>query len=540
MIVAFTLVFALVAYAYSAHKIPYYESTAELLYSPQLNVSDPLGQNVDPTVGELQLQDAAATITRPQIAKQVATLTSDVGASSGASVSAAVTNTAPGASGSSDNAVAVTVESTDPDVSAKLANAYAQAFVAYSLSGERARLRAAQTVVSAQLKTLAPSSADYATLSLDQQDLEILAATATGDFTLAVPASPASAPVWPKPKKTAAEGALFGLVCGIVLAFLRERLDVRLHSRQEVSEITGLPVLGRIGTIPAAALARGPLVVASGSDDRTAEAIRLLRTNLQFASLGEKNRALAVMSARRGEGKSLLAANLAVSLALAGERVALIDADLRQPRAHALFGLSNTRGVSSVIAGLCSLDEALQTWHLDAPRVVLREGQSLQGAIDGQGPLLKLLTSGPLPPNPSEMVGSQGFQTLVCELAVDFDYVVIDSPALLAVGDAVALTPVVDGIVLLVNMKLVDRPTLEETGERLRRLSCTKLGVVVAREPGKTQAHRYRYDTGDRHSGGGEPKPSASQRGRGRRIHDWVVNTRLTRPARWFEHTGKS
>lgn len=258
MIVALTLVFTLAAYAYSSHKTPYYESTAELLYSPQLNISDPLGQNVDPTVGELQLQNAAASITRPQIAKQVATLTSDAGASSGASVSAAVANTAPGTSGSSANAVAVTVESADPDVSAKLANAYAQAFVAYSLGSERARLRAAQTVVSAQLKTLAPSSAEYATLSLDQQDLEILAATATGDFTLAVRASPASTPVWPKPKKTTAEGALFGLVCGIALAFLRERLDVRLHSRREVSEITGLPVLGRLGTIPAAALARGP------------------------------------------------------------------------------------------------------------------------------------------------------------------------------------------------------------------------------------------------------------------------------------------
>ncbi len=135
-----------------------------------------------------------------------------------------------------------------------------------------------------------------------------------------------------------------------------------------------MPVIGRIAKIPVEALAKGQLVVLSEADGRAAESIRVLRSNLQFASLGEDNRVLMVMSAQKGEGKSLLTANLAASLALAGKKVVLVDADLRRPRVHSVFGVRNTHGVSSVIAGFCSLDDALQTYDLESPRAVTVRG----------------------------------------------------------------------------------------------------------------------------------------------------------------------
>ena len=488
LIVGCTVAVAVVAYAYSSHLTPLYESTAQLLYTPQLNISDPLGQSyVDPSAENAQIDNAVTIMTGPQIAKGVAALTSNSSALGGYTVSTATTSTGVTASTTVDNGLAVTVSSPDPYRSARLANAYAQALVNYSKDSDRASLSAAQAVLSAQLKTVTPSSSDHAVITEDLHDLEILSAMASGDYTLGAPAQPWSIPVSPKPKRSAEMGALFGLVLGIALGSLRERLDTRVRSRQEVSAITGLPIIGRLGGISPEVLARSHLVVTSGADGRASEAIRTLRSNLSYVSLGEENRVLMVMSARQGEGKSLLTSNLAAALALAGKRVALVDADLRGPRIDSIFGRRNILGVSSVVAGLCTLDEALQTCALKAAHtVVVRGDGSTRPATDEEGSVpLTLLTSGPIPPNPAEVVASERFAELVRELATrEFDYVLVDAPAFLVVSDATAPASMADGVVLLVNMKLVDRPTLAEARDYLGRLKARKLGVVTVMEPG--------------------------------------------------------
>jgi Mrp family chromosome partitioning ATPase/capsular polysaccharide biosynthesis protein len=493
LILACTLAVAGAAYAYSAHKTPYYESSVQILYTPQFDYSDPLGTTyVDPTTQELEIENAAALVTGPTIRARMVALAGKA-AGYDYSVSAAVTNTASGASVSTDNGIAVTVDSTAPRLSATLANAYASALVGYSLDDEKTRLNAAIAVVTAQLKTLPRTSPDYSTLASDLQNDEVLLATATGDFTVAAPASPSFVPVSPRTKRTAEMGLVLGLALGIAVAFLRERLDTAVRSSQEVAEITGLPVIGRIGKIPAAVLAAGPLVVTEAGDVRTVEAIRVLRSNLQFAALGEQNRVMSLMSAQRGEGKSLLTANLAAALALAGKNVAVIDADLRQPRLHAIFAVPNTGGVSSVVAGLSSLDAALQTYQVSPTVHVADQAQPARDATGSAAPpVLTLLTAGPLPPNPGEIVASPRFQGLVAEVAGrGFDYVFVDAPALLAVGDATAIAPVVDGVVLLANLKVTDRPTLEEVCEHLSHLPCKKLGVVTVMEPREQAASSY-------------------------------------------------
>jgi Mrp family chromosome partitioning ATPase/capsular polysaccharide biosynthesis protein len=496
LIAALTVVLGVAAYAYSASKTPMYEASAQLLYAPQVNVSDPLSTAyTDQTTEELQMQSAVTIITGPDVDKLVMAQIGNPGVLPDYSVSAAVTTSDTQASTPVDNGVAVTVDSSNAQWAAKLANAYANQFVAYSADSDRKRLVAAEAVVSAQLTKAQPSSYDYTLLTQDLHDLKILAATTTGDFSMAVPAYAPGAPYSPRSKRSAAMGAVLGLVLGIGFSFLREKLDTRLHSHHEVSQITNMPVIGRVAKIPAEALAKGQLVVMSEADGRAAESLRVLRSNLQFASLGEENRVLMVMSAQKGEGKSLLTSNLAASLALAGKNVMLVDADLRRPRIHSIFGTSNAHGVSSVIAGFCSLDDALQTYNLGGPKVVTMggNGQEPQGmGVDGLS-RLTLLTSGPMPPNPGEMVASRRFAALIRELAdKGFDYVLVDSPAFMAVGDAAALAAVADAIVLLVNMKMMNKPMLEEAREFLKPLPPTKLGVVTVMDSvGKGERYHY-------------------------------------------------
>ena len=500
LIAVLTIALGGLAYAYAASKTPMYEATAQLLYVPQLDVTNPLSQgSFDPNAQELQMQSAVTIITSPVIDGRVAAQLGARGVLPPHSVAAAITTSDAQSSNPTENGVAVTVDSTDPRWAARLANAYAATFASYRMQGDRARYQAAQAVVAAKLRQYVTpaekASSDYVMLSSALQNLQILSATSTGDFSVAVPAYPPGAPFSPKPKRSAAIGVILGLVLGVALAFLREKLDTRLHDHREVGEIMELPVIGRVARIPVEALAKGSLVVMSEADGRAAESMRVLRSNLQFASLGEENRILMVMSAQKGEGKSLVTANLAASLALAGKHVVLVDADLRRPRVHSIFGIRNTRGVSSVIAGFCSLDDALQTYDLSGPKVV-----TIRGNGDGPQPVdsdtppgLTLLTSGPIPPNPGEMVASRRFATTIRKLADrGFDYVLVDSPAFLAAGDAATMAGVVDAIVLLVNMKMINKPTLEEARDFLRPLPPTKLGVVTVMDSAGSREH-YRY-----------------------------------------------
>lgn len=502
LIAVLTIALGVAAYGYSASKTPMYAATAQLLYVPQLDVNNPLDQGyTDPTAQELQLQSAVTIITGPEINKRVMKQTGDPGRLPEYSVSAAVSSSDLQASTTTQNMITVTAESTDSRWAAKLANAYAKAFVDWRIETDRARLGTAQAVIASKLKQFTTpaqkATSDFVLLTERLRDLEILSATATGNFTLAVPASAPGAPFAPQPRRSAAIGVVLGLVFGVGLAFLREKLDTRLHDSREVREIVHLPLIGRVAKIPEQALAKGPLVVMSEADGHAAESIRVLRSNLQFAALGEENRVLMIMSAQKGEGKTLLTCNLAASLALAGKRVVLVDADLRRPRVHTIFGARNAHGVSSVVAGFCSLDDALQSHDLVGSQVV-----TIRGNGDGPQevdadvlPRLTLLTAGAIPPNPGEMVASARFVTIVDELvARKFDYILIDSPAFLAVGDAAALAGVADGILLLVNMKMTSKPTLEEAADFLRPLPPTKLGVVTVMDD-VAKGERYHYYT---------------------------------------------
>lgn len=493
-------------YAYASSQTPMYEATATLLYQPQLDVTDPLsgtggGTSLDQ---ELQLQSAVTIIGGPELADRVSDElpreAEDVWYSVDATVSSSdAENSTVG------NVLSISATSSDPEVAAQVANLYAEQFRDYKLEKERDRIATAQQIIEQKLREFQTdaqqASTDFVILTERLRDLEILSATATGNFDLVIPATTPSAPYSPQPMRSAIMAAAIGVVLGAIYAFLREKLDTRLHSYREVSEIVNLPVVGRIPVIPPQALQKGPLVVVTEAEGRAAESLRALRGNIEFVSLGAENRVLMVVSAQKGEGKSLVIANLATTLALSGKKVVLVDADLRRPRVHALFGAPNTKGVSSVIAGIAKLDESLQVMS-PAGTVRVRMGgngdRPKLGADNyGDESLLWLLTSGPIPPNPGEMVASQRFHDLITSLAaMSFDYVLIDSPAFMSVGDTTALARSVDGILVVVNMSKTRRPILEEARDSLDLLAAPRLGVVTVadRSVGDERYHYYARD----------------------------------------------
>jgi capsular exopolysaccharide synthesis family protein len=218
-------------------------------------------------------------------------------------------------------------------------------------------------------------------------------------------------------------------------------------------------------------------LISENLSSRVAEAYRVLRTNIQFASLDKPVKTILLTSSAPSEGKSTTAANLAVAFAQTGSRVLLIDADLRRPTLHRMFGLSNQVGLSSLL---------LQSV---ASEVVLRSVNI---------PNLRVITSGPIPPNPAEMLGSTRMRDTLGNLATSFDYIVIDTPPTLAVADSAILSSMVDGVILVVSTSEVSADKIQRAKAQLDGVKANLLGVVLNGLEHDPQEDYYYYYYGPR------------------------------------------
>jgi capsular exopolysaccharide synthesis family protein len=215
-----------------------------------------------------------------------------------------------------------------------------------------------------------------------------------------------------------------------------------------------------------------PLVAESDPQSPASEAYRTLRTNLAFAALDARRKTLVVTSATVGEGKTTTAANFAVVLAQADARVCLIDSDLRRPSLHRVFGLTNERGLTT------SLLEDLPFGKVAQPTRI---------------PNLSVLTSGPLPPNPSELVGSKRMGDLLAGARADFDMVICDTPPLISVGDGVALAAQVDGVILVVQGGKVPHDVVRRVVDQLEAVKGRIVGVLLNRVDLRRDGYAYNY-----------------------------------------------
>ena len=285
------------------------------------------------------------------------------------------------------------------------------------------------------------------------------------------PAQPSS----PRPLLNTAFAALVGLMLAIGIAFLAEYLDDTLKSSEQVEEAVGLPTLGAIIRMKGDARRKEMYRLATLLNPRSpaAEAYRTLRTNIEFASVDSPLRTILVTSAIPGEGKTTTAANLAIAFAQAGRRTLLLDADLRKPGVHRIFELPNATGLTSLVRA----DDAAT--------------ESLTNATEQEN--LRVMTTGPLPPNPAELAGSQRMRTILFRLASEFDLVVVDSPPLQAVTDAAILSSLTDGTLLVIDAGRSRRGAVQQGREALARVDAHVLGAVLNRLSERLQSEYYYY-----------------------------------------------
>ena len=493
VVIGMTALFLALALGYSFTRTPMYEASATLIYETQLNVADPLssGQFADATLRQTELSSVASVIASPDIIASARQAMGQRDIAAGYSVSAAVQTT----TGQSDaSTVLVTAASPSARTAAAAASAFATAFTAFRKTQVQAQVRQAEQVVQSKLDSfkspVSRQSADYVTLLQRLQDLQILEATVTGNFRVLVPATPPGQPFSPKPRRNGEMGLAAGLVLGIGLILLLEQFDTRVRTADEAAAIFGMPVVGNMPKLSSKALASHPMVVLGDSRGRAAEAIRKLRGNLEFANVDGDLKSLFITSSLQHEGKSLVVCNLAVSLAATGANVVLVDGDMRRPQVHAYLELPNGTGLSTVLTGRSELHQTLRSRTVGLRLTEIGKSGELDAVSQG-GERLHVLTSGPLPPNPAEILASRSFSSLMAQLRTDFDMVIVDAPSVLAVGDSAAIARSVDGIVFLMDLTRAKRPLLEEAAAQIMQMPCRKLGLVLV---GPASRRHYSYD----------------------------------------------
>lgn len=219
------------------------------------------------------------------------------------------------------------------------------------------------------------------------------------------------------------------------------------------------------------------LVTLTDSKSVAAEAYRTLRTNIQFSSYDQEVRVITVTSSRPEEGKSTVACNMAITFAENGKKVLLVDTDLRRPTVHKRFKLPNSLGIVNVIMNMEMLHEVV---HHD-----VTEG-------------LDIITSGVIPPNPSELLGSRKFQRFIDEMRDQYDTIILDSPPLLAVTDAQILTTLSDGTVVVVQHGVTKKDEISQAKDLLEKVKGNILGVVLSQIPPEDNGYYYYYSYEDK------------------------------------------
>lgn len=334
-----------------------------------------------------------------------------------------------------------------------------------------ANLPTKQGLVAQRDQELAVLNNTYHQLSTRYYELLINEHSSLPNGFIASHAGPASEPNSPRVNFNAIVFAILGLGIAIGAALIVERADTRLHDPQNIERITGLTTLS---AIPDETGGTGRPII--GHESRTGhsflESYRILRNNVSYASPDSELKLLSVASAGRGEGKTTTAANLAIAFAMDGKRVCLVDCDLRRPSVHEAFGLSREVGFTTVAFGRATIQEALQATEYEN---------------------VWCLTSGPLPPNPSEFLNSKHSRNLLEEIATMYDLVVVDGPPCAGLSDSQIISSIVDGVILVATLNITEKPQLQATMRSLTQASAKMLGCVLNRVDLGRPGYGYYY-----------------------------------------------
>lgn len=350
-----------------------------------------------------------------------------------------------------------------------------------------------------QAAAIAQSVAESLVVAVDALEKPKSGGTSPVSLSIITPAVAPIVPTSPDTRQNLAFGLFIGLLAGFTAAYLRMTFDSVVRGETDLRKATDAPLLGEI-LFDQKAIGE-PLLTHLSPRSTRAESFRMLRTNLQSASHSEQPVSVLVTSSVPGEGKSTTAINLALALAQAGQRVCLVDADLRFPKIDEYLGLHKGDGLSATLAGSAEVDGLLQPW--------------------GNENLL-VLPAGQVPPNPSELLGSDKMKGLIGCLTQGFHAVIIDAPPLLHVTDAAVLSRYVNGVVLVVGSQKIKQQDLQKSLQSLSMVGATFLGVVMnllpAKGPDSTRYTRYigrSKATSLATAPRGDPLPSANLNQRG-------------------------
>ena len=301
----------------------------------------------------------------------------------------------------------------------------------------------------------------------------------TGNIRVVDPAPVPLAPVKPKKSQNTLLGLIMGLALGVGLAFFLEYLDNTIKVPDEVKSRLKIPYLGPVPVVVSSlngdgtGKPEGYLITVEAPKSTASESYRGIRTSISFAAVDNVPHLILITSAAPGEGKTMTSANLAVTLAQAGSKVLILDCDMRRPKLHRVFNITRDLGVSNILAGSCTLDEAI-----------------FPSAIPG----LDVVSSGPVPPNPSEILSSESMKKLLETVRGRYDKIIIDSPPLTAVTDGVILSRLADGVVLVVRAGETHRQIIQNGLGLLQAANAHILGAILnGVNMGRDSYYYYQY-----------------------------------------------
>jgi polysaccharide biosynthesis transport protein len=399
--------------------------------------------------------------------------------------------------------ISITARSSSAERAATIANAYADGYVSVRQrqTDEAANAAAAEIqkrvtdlqreVDAAQGENRAGLLAQQTALRQQLDQVQVLRAVKSGAAEVVTSAALPTAPVAPRPGRAGLLAALGGLGLAVAVALLLERVDDSLRTKGQLERAAGLPVIGTIPTVSAslASLGRSSVVSLTTPRSPATEAYRTLRTAVQFLPIDGVTM-IQVTSPTAGDGKTTTLANLGVALARAGQQVALVCCDLRRPKLHEFFGMTNDVGFTSVLLGKVPLSAALQQVP-DQDR-------------------LYVLASGPLPPNPSELLSSRRAREVLASLRAEAEIVLIDSPPVLPVSDAMIIAGLVDITLLVCAADRTSTRDVTRAVEQLRQVEAPLAGAILnGAGPESSYGGKYGYDPLEPPGAGAQPSKSA-------------------------------
>ena len=486
------------AYAYYSSQPKVFEASTKILIAAS-------GNPLDPAAGELSdrtIQDQAGLLTSRDVGTKVA---QRLGRPEDAAALARsiATFVSPGSS-------FVTISARRPSAAdaATIANAFAREFVRMRSEAVRVRVNKAISATRDQLDELPATeanSAERASLADSIRQLRLNLAVSQGSASQVDPALAPTAAVSPRPKRGALIAFVVSLIGSVALAFALEAFDRRPRRLNELSRLYDLPVLA---AMPHA----GKAVYENDGQAAVApefkEPLRQLRTNIQLSALDEPFRRILVTSAIAGEGKSTVVRNLALVLREGGQRVAVIDADLRRPTLAKFFKHQESPGLTDVLAGTMSLRAAMVNVavHVEGLDALARMGEASAAAPGGartaapelgvEAGVISLLPAGPQPPDPQAVLSADRMRLLLEHLSTQYDVVLIDSPPLLHVTDALALAGLVDAVVLVARIGLVTRENARRVPEVLGKVAGARAIGIVVNDASPSERDDYGYGYG--------------------------------------------